>query len=250
MNILLVNDDGISSPHLHMLCRAAAARRHHVLVCAPSTQQSGKSYSLTISTPLMVTPYAMEGADAAWAVDGTPADCAHLAVTSLSDAPIDLCISGINHGYNAGLSIYASGTVSAARDAAFRGIPSMALSMEVSTPAETSHLFAEWAIQLGEHLVQSSAPAQSVLNVNLPPVPIYELKAPRFCPLNTAMWQDGYQQCESPRGKTYYWLNLYQDAAPDPDSDIDLLAKGHITCTFIGPTETIYQGYDALLEEL
>jgi 5'-nucleotidase len=250
MHILLVNDDGIESPHLHMLCRAAAARGHHVLVCAPSTQQSGKSYSLTISTPLMVTPYEMEGAAAAWAVDGTPADCTHLAATALAEEPIDLCISGINHGYNAGLSIYASGTVSAARDAAFRGIRSMALSMEVSTPQETAHFFAEWAIRLGEHLAETDAPKQSVLNVNLPPVPIYNLQAPRFCPISTAMWSDGYEHRVSPRGKSYYWLNLYQDAAPDPESDIDLLEKGHITCTFIGPTGIENEGYESLLEDL
>ena len=119
MNLLLVNDDGIDSPLLHILCRAAAARGHHVTVCAPSVQQSAKGHSFTVFTPVMVHPRELEGAAAAWAVDGTPVDCTRLGLMALCEEPVDLVISGINNGFNAGLATYVSGTVGAAREAAF-----------------------------------------------------------------------------------------------------------------------------------
>ena len=104
MNILLVNDDGIDSPYLALLCRAAAARGHRVTVCAPSTQQSAKSHSFTIFTPVTVHPREVEGACAAWAVDGTPVDCVRLGLLSLCGDGVDLVLSGINDGFNTGLA--------------------------------------------------------------------------------------------------------------------------------------------------
>lgn len=114
LNILLTNDDGFDSPYLYMLCRAAADRGHHVTVCAPRDQQSGKSQSFSM-TPLFAHERAMEGAEKAYALEGTPADCARAGIKCLCDPRPDLVISGMNKGYNAGLSTFVSGTVGAAR---------------------------------------------------------------------------------------------------------------------------------------
>ena len=141
MNILLTNDDGFDSPLLHMLCRAAAARGHNVYVSAPATQQSAKSHSFTLTRPLIAHPREMEGAAKAWAVEGTPVDSARLGFMSLADAPIDLVISGMNDGENVGLATYVSGTVGAAREAAFQRKRAMAVSMQVGTPIETARFF-------------------------------------------------------------------------------------------------------------
>lgn len=135
MHILLVNDDGISSEALQLQCRAFAARGHRVTVCAPSSQQSAKSHCFTIATPVTVHEMQFEGADSAWAVDGTPVDCTRLGLMSICESdPVDLVVSGINYGYNAGLAVYVSGTVGAAREAAFQLCPALALSMGVGTP--------------------------------------------------------------------------------------------------------------------
>ena len=251
MNLLLVNDDGISSPSLHLLGRAAKARGHHVLLCAPATQQSAKSHSFTIATPLIARPQQMDCADEAWAVEGTPADCARLGLMALPKEKVDLVISGINAGYNAGLATFVSGTVGAAREVAFQGVPAMAASAGLGVPPETLALFAEWVITVAEKLVDYPRPELSVCNVNVPPVPVHELKAPVLCPISRNVYQDTYVRRESPRGDIYFWLTPEQPAdEPTPGSDIDWLEKGHITMTFLTPEGCQQEDYQSLLDEL
>lgn len=236
MHILLVNDDGFDSGNLRLLCREAAARGHKITVCAPQTQQSAKSHSFTLHTPLLAQPRQMEGADAAWAIDGTPVDCCRIGMMNLCGEKPDLVISGVNYGYNVGLAVFVSGTVGAAREAAFQRIPAMALSAEPNTPAETLQFFVQWAVALGERLAEYPRPDMSVCNVNVPPVPMHELKEPRMCGINRNIYKDDYEQRQSPRGDTYFWLTPeIQDDHPTPGCDVDLLQKGHITCTFLTP---------------
>lgn len=250
MNILLVNDDGFDSPFLQLLCRAAGARGHHVTVCAPSTQQSAKSHSYTIYTPLIAHKRAMEGATEAWAIDGTPVDCCRVGMMNLCDG-VDLVISGINLGYNTGLATFVSGTVGAAREAAFQRIPAMAVSGEPRTPKETMAFFADWAVALGERLVHYPVPEFSVLNVNVPPVPMHELKPPRMCPISRSIYNDHYEQRVSPRGAVYFWLSDYDPDPATPGSDLDLLQQGHITCTFLTPDDGCgQQKYADLITEM
>lgn len=252
MNILLVNDDGFDSPLLHTLCRAVAARGHHVTVCAPATQQSAKSHSYTISQPLIAKQRSMEGADEAWAIAGSPVDCCRVGFMSICREKPDLVISGINCGYNTGFAVYVSGTVGAAREAAFQGIPAIAVSGEYRTPPETMNFFADWAVALGERLVNYPAPEFSVLNLNVPPVPMHQLKEPRMCDITRNVYKDSYERRTSPRGDTYFWLSpLEQDWTSTPGSDQDLLEQGYITCTFLAPDGvTDQQRYADLLTEL
>lgn len=249
MHILLVNDDGIDSYALQVLCRAAAARGHRVTVCAPSTQQSAKGHSFTVFTPVMVHPRQMEGAEAAWAIDGTPVDCTRLGLMALCGDKVDLVISGINNGYNAGLATYVSGTVGAAREASFMRKPSMAVSMQAGTPEETLRFFADWAVALGERLVTYPFPDQAVCNINVPAVPVYELQAPVMCPISREPWVDDYERRESPRGGTYFWLEPESfDAPHTPGSDMDYLGKKHITCTFLTPEGCDQAAYEDFLD--
>ena len=249
MNILLVNDDGIDSPHLALLCRAAAARGHRVTVCAPSTQQSAKAHSFTVFTPVTVHPRDMEGACAAWAVDGTPVDCTRLGLLSLCEGGVDLVLSGVNEGFNAGLSVFVSGTVGAAREAAFARKPAMAVSMQVGTPPETLAFFADWAVALGERLVDYPVPDQAVCNVNVPAVPMHLLQPPVMCPISREHWEDGYERRESPRGGTYFWLMPETfNIPPTPGSDMDYLCRRHITCTLLTPEGCRQEDWAGLLE--
>lgn len=249
MNILLVNDDGISSPDLALLCRAVKARGHHVTVCAPATQQSAKSHAFTIMEPLLVRPYAMEGADEAWALVGTPVDCCRVGVMALCDEKPDLVMSGINFGYNIGLATYVSGTVGAAREAAFQGIPAIAVSKDVNTPEETVRFFADYAVRLGEKLVKYPAPKLSVCNMNVPPVEVKALKKAVMCPISRNVYRDGYEGRVSPRGDRYFWLYPeMQDDSPEPGSDTDMLNQGHITVTFLTVDGCAQADYDDFLE--
>ena len=251
MNILLVNDDGFQSESLALLCRAAAARGHRVTVCAPSVQQSGKAHSFTIFTPVMAHKREMDGAAAAYMIDGTPVDCARLGFMELCGGTPDLVMSGINFGYNTGLATYVSGTVGAAREAAFHHLPAMAVSMHEETPDATQRFYADWLITLAEYYVQQKVPPMAVLNVNVPPVAVHELKEPVMCGIDQEVYRDGYERRESPRGGEYFWQKEMQfgvDATPG--SDDDMLRKGHITCTLLTPVPCDQMKYADFLKDL
>ena len=235
MHILITNDDGIDSPLLQILAQAASARGHRVTVSAPADQQSAKSHAFTISAPLFVREKTVSGAEEAWAVSGTPVDSCRIGMMGLTQ-DIDLVISGINNGLNAGLATYVSGTVGAAREAAFQGYHAMAVSVEYDTPEAEVRLFADYCVRTGEKLVNSEYPPMSVCNVNYPPVPWKEVRGAAICPISKNIYRDTYERRVSPRGQVYYWLRPMESYEElDPGSDMDLLEKGYITVTFLAP---------------
>ncbi len=251
MNLLFVNDDGISSGSLHLLARCAKARGHHVLVCAPATQQSAKGQSLTINAPIITHQVDLPCADEAWAVEGTPADCTKLGLKMLSFRPVDLVISGINEGHNAGMAIDVSGTVGAAREAVCHGVAALAASAEVDTPDETLNVFAEWVITLAEKLHQSPLPPQTVCNVNVPARPLHELLPPMMARVSRAMYHDSYERRISPRGVTYFWSLPVEGYDPaEEDTDLYLLEKGHITVTMLQPDAAKQAAFEHILTDL
>jgi 5'-nucleotidase len=249
MHILLVNDDGIDSPGLDALRREAVKRGHQVTICAPAHQQSAVSQALTFFRPISVTPVARDGA-AAYAIDGTPADCVRLGLCNLAQDKVDLVISGINDGLNSGTAIYCSGTVGAAREAALLRSKSMAVSLD--RPADTqmlSHL-AEFALQMGERLKEYPAPLGSVLNINAPALPAEDLLPPVMAPVNHSLFTNSYEQRVSPRGEMYFWvMKEFRHDPPTIGSDEDFLQKGHVTCTFLlHPGESYESCLDFLQE--
>ena len=162
---------------------------------------------------------------------------------------MDLVLSGINDGFNTGLATYVSGTVGAAREAAFARKPALAVSMQTGTPPETRAFFADWAVALGERLVDYPVPDQAVCSVNVPAVPMHLLQPPVMCPISREHWEDGYERRESPRGGSYFWLMPETfNIPPTPGSDMDYLSRGHITCTFLAPEGCRQEDYKGLLE--
>mmetsp|Transcript_4900 Transcript_4900/g.10513 ORF Transcript_4900/g.10513 Transcript_4900/m.10513 type:complete len:316 (-) Transcript_4900:435-1382(-) len=181
--ILVSNDDGINAPGIKALIAAiVAADFADVYVCAPSGERSAQSHAITLGRYLSCFPSdSIPGVVEAWAVDGTPADSVMLALYSpcLKNTDFDLMISGINRGDNCGMHVIYSGTVGAAREAACKGVPSVAFSLDnhlarkvddyqVASTLSVSVIKAMLGLLPG----QSSAPASSlkgvVVNVNLP----------------------------------------------------------------------------------
>lgn len=240
MHIFLVNDDGIQSLGIRALCEAALARGHRVSVCAPSAQQSAASQRITLNDPIYVKPYDFGlGGVAAWAITGTPTDCVRLGLFELVTDPVDVLISGINDGYNAGMAVHYSGTVGAATEGALQRVPSMAVSVHHrATPAMVRNT-ARLAILAAERYPALSVPPVTVLNMNAPLREPEQLLPPMLAPLATANFRDCYIRRESPRAGVYYWMS--NDNLTDPPAegtDLDLLAKGHVTITFMGnPSE-------------
>ena len=238
MHFLLTNDDGFDSPELRLLCAAAAARGHRVTVSAPETQQSGKSHAFSVFDPLFVREEAMEGAERAFRVRGTPVDCCRLGFMSLAGERVDAVLSGINAGYNIGLATYVSGTVGAAREAAFAGFPALAVSMEPHTPEDMRRFFADYAVRAAEMAADGRIryPSQSVINLNAPCCPTAELKGAKVCGISHLMYKDSYVRYDGPRGDVTYWLcPMEPEYNPEPDRDLGLLMQGWITVSFLTP---------------
>lgn len=232
MHFLIVNDDGINSPFLPILTQAVKRAGHRVTVCVPATQQSAKAHAFSIEQPILAEKREVPDADEAWAIFGTPVDSCRIGAMNLApDA--DAVISGINLGYNVGMSVYVSGTVGAAREATFLRKPGIAVSAEKQTPHDTLAYLSDWAVEMAEKLVTRGAPELTVCNLNAPPIPRAELKNQVLCPLNRAGYRDSYEQRISPRNQTYFWLSPMKQDPPLPGSDQAYLDAGHPTCTFL-----------------
>lgn len=175
MNILLTNDDGYFAPGIKELANQLLAEGHHVTIVAPAEENSGKSHSITLMKELIVSPVTIEGVDAmSYSVTGTPADCVRAAVNIL-DTDFDFCFSGCNFGYNAGMDILYSGTVSAAIEANVFGINSIAISAEYLKEGTNYKTACKVAIEVFNKIHDSLDKIQ-VININVPSVEYSELK--------------------------------------------------------------------------
>ena len=237
MHILITNDDGIRAAGLKVLAETARSRGHRVTVCAPSSQCSANSQHITLTKPLLVHDASWAGVQA-FAVEGTPTDCARIA-PDLTAEHFDFCLSGINNGENAGSAVYYSGTVAAAREAAMLYIPAMAVSIIRGADEEMLRHLADTAVRLAEAFAGRPLPRFTLINLNAPALPPAQLKPLRVCPLSQAYYKDGYEKRVSPLGQQYLWLAADDTSGvpmeePEAGSDYALLRAGHTTCTFLG----------------
>ena len=214
MHILISNDDGYLAPGLAALA-SSLSDVAQVTVVAPDRNRSAASNSLTVEMPLRVAQ--ME--NGFFSVDGTPTDCVHLAITGLLDNDPDFVFSGINNGENMGDDVLYSGTVAAATEGRFMGLPSVALSMASSQPKhfETG---AHVAVLLFKGLLNKALPFDTILNVNVPDVPIDELKGFKSTRLGQRHRSEPVIETTDPRNKKIYWVGppgAKQDAGEGTD---------------------------------
>lgn len=202
MKILVSNDDGVHAPGLSILAKALA-QIAEITVVAPDRDRSGASNSLTLQHPLRLR-YLEEKVIS---VQGTPTDCVHLALTGLlnKDEMPDLVVSGINAGSNLGDDVFYSGTVAAAMEGRFLGIPSIAFSIAGSEPLYYSTA-AEVAKRLVQLLYKKPIPAKTILNVNIPDVAFESLKGFAVTRLGTRHTAERMIPNKDPRGHTIYWI--------------------------------------------
>lgn len=178
MNILLTNDDGFSSSGLQMLCSQLVSLGHSVYVIAPDGQRSGFAHATNFNRNLTLTRLISYcGATTAYSCSGTPADCVQIGVLNLGVKP-DLVISGPNNGGNVGRLVYGSGTVAAAEEGALNGIPSIALSR--NKRGGSFYGAVQFLVDNLDSLMSVATP-NSVLNINVPNLPINQIKGVRVC---------------------------------------------------------------------
>lgn len=242
MLILCTNDDGYLALGLQVL--AAAARDiGEVVIVAPDREQSATSHSLTLHHPLR----ARSATDGAKVVDGTPTDCVILAVNSLLDRRPTFCLSGVNHGPNMGEDVLYSGTVAAAMEATVLGIPAVA----VSYTGEHFEDLESWQEPLrgllGTVLSRPDFPNDTLLNVNLPPIPPNEVKGVRITSLGRRKYSDSLTRALDPNGREYFWIgggvSSWKGGA---ESDFRAVEDGYVSVTPLHLDLTNYR----LLEEL
>lgn len=242
MRLLLCNDDGIHAPGIIALHRALAGLGE-IMVVAPLTVQSATGHGITFSEPIMTKRVDAAPDMRGTAVDARPADCVKVGIASLwpkqygAGTRPDLVISGMNMGANVGINVLYSGTCAAALEAAFLGVPSIAVSLHHGQSRPDYDAAARHARTVIDRLLAASggrlAPHEC-LNLN---IPITERPGPLppvvVCPMNTHGLIDSFDERVSPMGDVYYW----SAAAPmgfhatEPGSDVDELIKGRITVT-------------------
>ncbi len=231
MRILLTNDDGVFAPGLSALEQQL---RHlgEVVVVAPTTEQSGVGHSITFLTPLICKSIHRDGRHWAWAVDGSPADCVKLAIGELfKDQPIDLVVSGINNGLNAGINVLYSGTVAAAIEGAFFGVTSVAVSLEYDEDADfqTAAVIARNVIG---GIAQQPTAAGRLFNLNIPTAATESPKDVRVVPMGLAQYGESTKNAKTPGGRDYYWALWSEPEQPPVElADVTELRRGNVTLT-------------------
>lgn len=233
MLILLTNDDGIHAPGIVAMYRELV-KLGEVHVIAPETVQSATGHGITLSTPLMTNRVTVEKTFTGISVDGRPADCVKLAVSRLLPRQPDLVISGINSGANVGINVIYSGTVAAAIEAAFLGLPAIALSLFLRREIPEDYArTAQLSLDVIQMILKAGLRGGHVASVNLPPLrPDQQptgVKVVRQC---TRPWLDTYEERKDPRGRSYFWNNtVFQLGETEEDTDVAALRDGYITVT-------------------
>ncbi len=230
MKILICNDDGYQAPGIVALHDALKDLPGvEVEVVAPEQNNSAKSNALTLHAPL----YVHRAANGFRFINGTPADCMHIALTGLIGYRPDLVVSGINNGANMGDDTIYSGTVGAAMEAYLFGVPAIAFSQ---TEKGWQHLDAAGAT--ARALVQRLVRQQMVgsdpwlLNVNIPNRPLEELKPAKVCRLGRRHAAERVITMDSPRGETMYWIGGAGAAKDGAEgTDFHATAEGHVAIT-------------------
>jgi 5'-nucleotidase len=214
MKILLSNDDGYLAPGL--ACLADALRPlADLTVVAPDRDRSGASNSLTLRSPLRVN----QAENGFFYVDGTPTDCVHLAITGLMETDPDIVISGINSGANLGDDVLYSGTVAAAMEGRFLGLPAIAVSLVGPEPThyETA---ARVVVKVLDLLRTQPLPADTILSVNVPDLPMEQLSGFQATRLGHRHKSEPVVRDVNPQGEEVFWVGPAgpeQDAGPGTD---------------------------------
>ncbi|MBW3549581.1 MAG: 5'/3'-nucleotidase SurE [Proteobacteria bacterium] len=217
MRVLVSNDDGVDAPGIQALAEGLRAAGHEVLMVAPDRDRSGASNSLTLDMPIRV----VQQDATTWRVFGTPTDSVHVAITGMLQAEPDIVVSGINNTANLGDDVIYSGTVAAAMEGRFLGLPAIAMSLVTSDHVGRHYdTAARAAVQIIARLKTDPLPADTILNVNVPDLPWDEIAGFEVTRLGNRHRAEACVPQTDPRGRQWWWIGAAgpeQDAGPGTD---------------------------------
>ena len=241
MRILISNDDGVTAPGLAALYGALADYAECVVV-APEQDKSGASSSLTLDRPLH--PHTL--ANGFISINGTPTDCVHLAIHGLLEQQPDMVVSGINLGANLGDDVLYSGTVAAALEGRFLDRPSFAFSL-VSRQVDNLPTAAIFARKLLEAHASLNLPPRTVLNVNIPNLPLAKIRGIQLTRLGHRARAAAPVRVVDPRGKAGYWIAAAGDVEDGgPGTDFHAVMQGYVSITPLQLDRTFGDGFNSL----
>ena len=242
MRVLVSNDDGVDAPGLRILAEGLRAAGHDVLVVAPDRDRSGASNSLTLDMPLRVVQRAAD----TWCVHGTPTDCVHVAITGMLELEPDIVVSGINTTANLGDDVIYSGTVAAAMEGRFLGLPAVAMSLARGDADERHYATAaRAAVEIIARLLVDPLPADTILNVNVPDLAWGDVAGFEVTRLGNRHRAEACVSQVDPRGRRWFWIGpagAEQDAGVG--TDFHAIRTGNISITPIHVDLTRYQALE------
>jgi len=203
--ILVTNDDGIHAKGINELIEVAS-RFGKVIAVAPLEAMSGMSHAITIKTPIRVFKIEESQNITRYACTGTPVDCVKMAINRLLPRKPDLLLSGFNHGSNSSASVVYSGTMAAAIEGSINDILSMGISLlDYSKDADFT-ASKEITSKIINQVLNNNFPKWTCLNVNIPALPIHEIKNIHVCRQTRGFWKEEFDQRTDPSGIDYFWL--------------------------------------------
>lgn len=232
--ILLVNDDGIDAPGLWLLYDKLQSLAQ-CLVVAPKREQSGRSHAVTVRQQMSLEKIERNGGTAGYALDGMPADCVKLALSRLYKDRIDLVISGINPGSNAGTNVLYSGTVAAAIEAAMYGVPAIAVSLrDDRRPPTQFETAARVSVAIAKDVLRNGLPPRLALNVNVPDLPIEQIDGSTVTRMGHECYIDVFTIHEESDGAKWC-MNVGEERIPSKIGkhpvDDEALAQNRVSIT-------------------
>lgn len=247
MKILISNDDGVHAEGIQTLAKNLA-KIAEIQITAPDRNRSGASNSLTLDRPIRTKTLA----NGAISVEGTPTDCVHLAITGLLPEPPDMVVSGINEGANLGDDVLYSGTVAAAIEGRFLGLPAIAVSLALQNHHAIEFHYqtaAEITTRLVERLITEPLPASTILNVNVPNVPPHEITGFEITRLGTRHQAESVIEERDPRGHKIYWIGPAGAAQESgPGTDFYAIHMKRVSITPLKVDFTHYQAFESIAQ--
>lgn len=245
--ILITNDDGFTAPGIMALVEAAS-EFGELMIVAPDSPQSGMGHAITINNPLRInSTHYFEGHEA-YNCSGTPVDCVKIGIYKLGkeNRKPDLVLSGINHGSNVSTNVLYSGTMSAAIEGAMSGIPSIGFSL-LDYDLEADFTAAKYFVKkIVKEALTHPLKEGTCLNVNIPKLPLTEIKGIKVAKQAKAFWDDTFDERADPLKKNYYWLaGEFHNHDKGEDTDMWALENNYVS---VVPTQYDLTAYNILKE--
>lgn len=230
MKILVSNDDGYRAAGIQQLAQALRPLGS-ITVVAPDRNRSGASNSLSLEYPLRVYKENAPHGEIHFSVNGTPTDCVHLAITGLLEDEPDMVVSGINHGANLGDDVLYSGTVAAAMEGRFLGLPAIAISL-ASASDEHMDTAARVAAELIAKISSHKLPGDTILNVNVPDLAFEAIQGFQVTRLGNRHRSEQVIPTQDPKGNALYWIGpVGQEGDAGAGTDFHAVRQGYVSIT-------------------